>query len=244
MLEMVYFLLRFGLARRPFHLFSKRRRGIPAAPRLKEIRFLKDSLVKASFISIVSALCAPQNRAGCILSVCRLLCRVLVSLHPCLLLPFINPLDGWLSLFVKRLGVNKSRGGSGFSHPHEMSQKGPSEVCCSFEMVPVAVAVLKQRREADAALFSELHRKLQTQVGVFASRGEDAGPVAQRPSYVFFLPFLVPQSVLKHRWSVLYLLLSLAEDPRKPSSRVKNSLQFIIIYLFLFSFFPPCHVWP
>lgn len=52
--------------------------------------------------------------------------------------------------------------------------------------------LLKQRREADAALFSELHRKLQT------------------------------QSVLKHRWSVLYLLLSLAEDPRKPSSRVGN----------------------
>lgn len=50
------------------------------------------------------------------------------------LLPFINPLDGCLSLFVKRLGVNKSRGGSGFSHPHEMSQKGPSEVCCSFEI--------------------------------------------------------------------------------------------------------------
>ncbi|XP_053723676.1 gamma-tubulin complex component 3 isoform X3 [Synchiropus splendidus] len=49
--------------------------------------------------------------------------------------------------------------------------------------------LLKQRREADAALFSELHRKLQT------------------------------QGVLKHRWSVLYLLLSLSEDPRKPSSR-------------------------
>ncbi|XP_013880082.1 gamma-tubulin complex component 3 [Austrofundulus limnaeus] len=52
--------------------------------------------------------------------------------------------------------------------------------------------LLRQRREADAALFSELHRKLQT------------------------------QSVLKHRWSVLYLLLSLSEDPRKPSSRVGN----------------------
>eukprot|EP00064_Thunnus_orientalis_P015199 superscaffoldBa00002774_g15249 len=52
--------------------------------------------------------------------------------------------------------------------------------------------LLKQRREADAALFSELHRKLQT------------------------------QGVLKHRWSVLYLLLSLSEDPRKPSSRVGN----------------------
>uniref|UniRef100_A0A672ZII8 Gamma tubulin complex component protein N-terminal domain-containing protein n=1 Tax=Sphaeramia orbicularis TaxID=375764 RepID=A0A672ZII8_9TELE len=52
--------------------------------------------------------------------------------------------------------------------------------------------LLKQRREADAALFSELHRKLQT------------------------------QSVLKHRWSVLYLLLSLSEDPRKPSPRVGN----------------------
>lgn len=50
--------------------------------------------------------------------------------------------------------------------------------------------LLKQRREADAALFSELHRKLQT------------------------------QGVLKHRWSVLYLLLSLCEDPRKPPTRV------------------------
>ncbi|KAA0721926.1 Gamma-tubulin complex component 3 -like protein [Triplophysa tibetana] len=50
--------------------------------------------------------------------------------------------------------------------------------------------LLKQRREADAALFSELHRKLQT------------------------------QGVLKHRWSILYLLLSLCEDPKKPSSRV------------------------
>ncbi|XP_064185940.1 gamma-tubulin complex component 3 isoform X3 [Anguilla rostrata] len=47
--------------------------------------------------------------------------------------------------------------------------------------------LLKQRRVADAALFSELHRKLQT------------------------------QGVLKHRWSILYLLLSLCEDPRKPS---------------------------
>ncbi|XP_035006256.1 gamma-tubulin complex component 3 isoform X1 [Hippoglossus stenolepis] len=52
--------------------------------------------------------------------------------------------------------------------------------------------LLRQRREADAALFSELHRKLQT------------------------------QGVLKHRWSVLYLLLSLSEDPRKPSGRVGN----------------------
>ncbi|XP_056443702.1 gamma-tubulin complex component 3 [Gadus macrocephalus] len=50
--------------------------------------------------------------------------------------------------------------------------------------------MVKQRREADAALFSELHRKLQT------------------------------QGVLKHRWSVLYLLLSLCEDPRKPSPRL------------------------
>ncbi|CAN9498182.1 unnamed protein product [Ophioblennius macclurei] len=52
--------------------------------------------------------------------------------------------------------------------------------------------LLKQRREADAALFSELHRKLQT------------------------------QGVLKHRWSVLYLLLSLSDDPRKPSTRMGN----------------------
>lgn len=36
-----------------------------------------------------------------------------------------------------------------------------------------------------------------------------------------FLLLLFSQSVLKHRWSVLYLLLSLSEDPRKPSSRVR-----------------------
>uniref|UniRef100_A0AAV2KI79 Gamma-tubulin complex component n=1 Tax=Knipowitschia caucasica TaxID=637954 RepID=A0AAV2KI79_KNICA len=51
--------------------------------------------------------------------------------------------------------------------------------------------LLRQRRVEDAAVFSELHKKLQG------------------------------QGVLKHRWSVLYLLLSLTEDPRKPpSSRV------------------------
>lgn len=50
--------------------------------------------------------------------------------------------------------------------------------------------MLKQRREEDAVSFSELHKKLQS------------------------------LGVLKHRWSILYLLLSLSEDPRKPSSRV------------------------
>lgn len=30
----------------------------------------------------------------------------------------------------------------------------------------------------------------------------------------------VEQDVLKHRWSILYILLSLCEDPRKPSNRV------------------------
>ncbi|XP_072294508.1 gamma-tubulin complex component 3 [Eucyclogobius newberryi] len=48
--------------------------------------------------------------------------------------------------------------------------------------------LLKQRRREDADIFSGLHKKLQG------------------------------QGVLKHRWSVLYLLLSLSEDPRKPSS--------------------------
>ncbi|KAK7880503.1 hypothetical protein WMY93_032857 [Mugilogobius chulae] len=48
--------------------------------------------------------------------------------------------------------------------------------------------LLKQRRVEDATIFSELHKKLQG------------------------------QGVLKHRWSVLYLLLSLSEDPRKPAS--------------------------
>lgn len=52
--------------------------------------------------------------------------------------------------------------------------------------------LLKQRREGDAAQFSELHRKLQT------------------------------HGILRHRWSVLDLLLNLCEDPRKPSSRVGN----------------------
>lgn len=99
--------------------------GFLQLPRLKEIRFLKDSLVKASFISNVSGLCAPQNRAGCILSVCRLLRRVLISLHPCLLLPFINPFGDWLSLFVKRLGVNKSRRGARVFPPARNESERP-----------------------------------------------------------------------------------------------------------------------
>ncbi|XP_038673951.1 gamma-tubulin complex component 3 isoform X1 [Scyliorhinus canicula] len=52
--------------------------------------------------------------------------------------------------------------------------------------------MVRQRREVDAALFSELHRKLQS------------------------------QGVIKNRWAVLYLLLSLSEDPRKPQSKVAN----------------------
>uniref|UniRef100_A0A480TXD0 Gamma-tubulin complex component 3 isoform 1 n=1 Tax=Sus scrofa TaxID=9823 RepID=A0A480TXD0_PIG len=50
----------------------------------------------------------------------------------------------------------------------------------------------RQRREADAALFSELHRKLHS------------------------------QGVLKNKWSILYLLLSLSEDPRKQPSKVSG----------------------
>ncbi|XP_032879048.1 gamma-tubulin complex component 3 isoform X2 [Amblyraja radiata] len=52
--------------------------------------------------------------------------------------------------------------------------------------------MVRQRRETDAALFSELHRKLQS------------------------------QGIIKNRWAVLYLLLSLSEDPRKPLSKVAN----------------------
>ncbi|XP_053561444.1 gamma-tubulin complex component 3 [Bombina bombina] len=51
---------------------------------------------------------------------------------------------------------------------------------------------VKQRREADGALFSELHRKLQS------------------------------QGVLKNRWSILYLLLSLSEEPRKLPNKVSS----------------------
>uniref|UniRef100_A0A8D0GVV7 Tubulin gamma complex component 3 n=1 Tax=Sphenodon punctatus TaxID=8508 RepID=A0A8D0GVV7_SPHPU len=52
--------------------------------------------------------------------------------------------------------------------------------------------LVRQRREADAALFSELHRKLHS------------------------------QGVLKNKWSILYLLLSLTEDPRKQSNKVSS----------------------
>ncbi|XP_006253503.1 gamma-tubulin complex component 3 isoform X2 [Rattus norvegicus] len=52
--------------------------------------------------------------------------------------------------------------------------------------------VIRQRREADAALFSELHRKLHS------------------------------QGVLKNKWSILYLLLNLSEDPRKQASKVTS----------------------
>ncbi|XP_028622136.1 gamma-tubulin complex component 3 isoform X1 [Grammomys surdaster] len=52
--------------------------------------------------------------------------------------------------------------------------------------------LIRQRREADAALFSELHRKLHS------------------------------QGVLKNKWSILYLLLSLSEDPRKQASKVTS----------------------
>ncbi|OCT92539.1 hypothetical protein XELAEV_18015595mg [Xenopus laevis] len=51
---------------------------------------------------------------------------------------------------------------------------------------------VRQRREADGALFSELHRKLQS------------------------------QCVLKNRWSILYLLLSLSEDPRKQPNKTSS----------------------
>uniref|UniRef100_A0A4X2KD37 Uncharacterized protein n=1 Tax=Vombatus ursinus TaxID=29139 RepID=A0A4X2KD37_VOMUR len=52
--------------------------------------------------------------------------------------------------------------------------------------------LVRQRREADAALFSELHRKLHS------------------------------QGVLKNKWSILYLLLSLSEDPRKQPNKVSS----------------------
>lgn len=52
--------------------------------------------------------------------------------------------------------------------------------------------LIRQRREADAALFSELHRKLHS------------------------------QGVLKNKWSILYLLLNLSEDPRKQASKVTS----------------------
>ncbi|XP_040847058.1 gamma-tubulin complex component 3 isoform X1 [Ochotona curzoniae] len=52
--------------------------------------------------------------------------------------------------------------------------------------------LIRQRREADAALFSELHRKLHS------------------------------QGVLKNKWSILYLLLNLSEDPRKQVGKVSS----------------------
>ncbi|XP_009875544.1 PREDICTED: gamma-tubulin complex component 3-like, partial [Apaloderma vittatum] len=52
--------------------------------------------------------------------------------------------------------------------------------------------LVRQRREGDAALFSELYRKLGS------------------------------QGILKNKWSILYLLLSLSEDPRKQSNKVSS----------------------
>ncbi|XP_077872477.1 gamma-tubulin complex component 3 isoform X2 [Ictidomys tridecemlineatus] len=52
--------------------------------------------------------------------------------------------------------------------------------------------LIRQRREADAALFSELHRKLHS------------------------------QGVLKNKWSILYLLLNLSEDPRRQANKVSS----------------------
>ncbi|XP_055985774.1 gamma-tubulin complex component 3 isoform X2 [Sorex fumeus] len=52
--------------------------------------------------------------------------------------------------------------------------------------------LIRQRRDGDAALFSDLHRKLHS------------------------------QGVLRNVWSTLYLLLSLSEDPRKPPNKVSS----------------------
>lgn len=46
----------------------------------------------------------------------------------------------------------------------------------AIDFVLLFLAVLKQRREADAALFSELHRKLQTQVGIWVFSPEQKTP--------------------------------------------------------------------
>ena len=46
--------------------------------------------------------------------------------------------------------------------------------------------MVRQKRERDAAIFSELHRKLQG------------------------------QTLIKNRWAILYLLMKLSEDKNKP----------------------------
>nr|CAH90298.1 hypothetical protein [Pongo abelii] len=63
--------------------------------------------------------------------------------------------------------------------------------------------LIRQRREADAALFSELHRKLHS------------------------------QGVLKNKWSILYLLLSLSEDPRRQPSKCVSLFRFLAMLRYL-----------
>lgn len=41
---------------------------------------------------------------------------------------------------------------------------------------------------------------------------------------LFFYCFLSKQGVLKNKWSILYLLLSLSEDPRKQPNKVRGSV--------------------
>ena len=53
-------------------------------------------------------------------------------------------------------------------------------------LVVFSVLVVRQKRERDAAVFSELHRKLQG------------------------------QTMLKNRWAILYLLMKLSEDKNRP----------------------------
>ncbi|GAB1292989.1 Gamma-tubulin complex component 3 [Apodemus speciosus] len=68
--------------------------------------------------------------------------------------------------------------------------------------------LIRQRREADATLFSELHRKLHSQESIARHR------------LSFGWDWLkCREGVLKNKWSILYLLLNLSEDPRKQASK-------------------------
>lgn len=128
------------------------------------------------------------------------------------------------------MSVNKSE------ETHMDWVRKATQACFFFLLiVPVAIAVLKQRREADAALFSELHRKLQTQVGVFISLGDDANLVAHWASSVNF-PVLPGSSECPE--ASVVRPLPIAKPRRGPTQTIQQSEKPI----FESNCFSPCHV--
>lgn len=110
-----------------------------------------------------------------------------------------------------------------FSSPHnKVTQKAPRWLDFLFKLFPLPLQC-SSRGERPTPLCSRSCTGSCRRRSVCSHHAEKILILLHVGHHLLiFLPFLVPQSVLKHRWSVLYLLLSLAEDPRKPSSRVRK----------------------